>query len=281
MPEEKLKNCFDEKDFETSVFIKSHCGLTDYEYKKKNLALTIELPNNNKIYGANSLYCEYSIDNVDEIKSLTINSKKKWGQLKMKIEYMDSGEDKQFILGNEEKYIINKPKTIKIIFHSNEERNIPPFSVKISDTLIPANVVLIIIFVICSFIVIILIIFCIIIYIKRQRRLNNSGHNENNNHRNYNIENNENNSENTERIELENYLKRFKVVKFKDIKDKSLNFQCLFEYDIFDDNSEVIFNSCGHSYHFKCIKEYINKNIQDIKLKGFNCFYCFKPFLQK
>ena len=34
----------------------------------------------------------------------------------MKIEYFDLGEDKEFILGNEEKYNIYKSKNIKIIF---------------------------------------------------------------------------------------------------------------------------------------------------------------------
>lgn len=245
---------------------------------KKNLALTIELPDNNKIYGANSLYCEYTISNVDEIKSLTINSKKKWGKLKMQIEYMDSGEDKEFILGNEEKYIINKPKNIKIIFYSNEEKNIPPFSVKISDTLIPANIVLIIVFIICAFILFIIVIFCII-YFKRQRRRNNSGQNRDNRSRNIITKNNESSSEDTERIELENYLKKFKVVKFEDIKDKSKNFQCPIELEIIHDNSEVIFTSCCHSIHLNCLKEYINKNIKDIKLKGFKCHYCKTPLI--
>ena len=34
----------------------------------------------------------------------------------MKIEYFDEKEETEFILDNEEKYIINKPKNINIIF---------------------------------------------------------------------------------------------------------------------------------------------------------------------
>ena len=61
----------------------------------------------------------------------------------MRVEYFDSGEDKEYILGNDEKYLINKPKNIRIIFCSPDKKNTSPFAVKISDTLTPTNITLI------------------------------------------------------------------------------------------------------------------------------------------
>ena len=164
-----LKKCFEEEDFETAVYIKKYCGNINYEYKKISKILTISIPENNKFYGINPLYCEYTIINYDEIKSLTVQTKKKWGSLFMQIQYMDSGEDKELILGDEEKNIINKPKMIKIIFSSNEMKENQPFSVKIYNTLLPTNITLIIgiIFLIfLGFIVFIL----IFIYMRKQKK---------------------------------------------------------------------------------------------------------------
>ena len=52
----------------------------------------------------------------------------------MKVDYLDSGEDKEYILGNDEKYLINKPKNIRIIFCTSDKKNTSPFAEKISDT---------------------------------------------------------------------------------------------------------------------------------------------------
>ena len=262
-----LKNCFEEKDSETSLFIKKYCGIIEYDYIKKHNGLIITLPENNKLYGANSLYCEYTIHNYDEIKSITIHSKKNWGKLYMKIEYLDSMEEKEIILGNEEKYNIYKSKNIKIIFESKNMNNISPFSIKISNSLGPINITIIILIIVVAFILFIIIILSFI-YIKKKRK--NKKANINNNE-NINIQNDIYYGCNTERNEFINYLNQLKNVKFKDIKDKSLNNKCPFELEIFDDNSEVIFTSCNHTFHIKCLKAHIYKNIN---IKELKCFLC-------
>ena len=71
--------------------------------------------------------------NNDEITSLEIETTKNWGNITMKIKYMNSGED-IFILGNGENNVINEPKLIKIIFHSIEVKDNLPFSIKITNT---------------------------------------------------------------------------------------------------------------------------------------------------
>ena len=187
----------------------------------------------------------------------------------MKIEYFDEKEDTEFILDNEEKYIINNPKSIKIIFYSNDKKTSSPFSVKISNTLTPINIVLISIIIISSFIFVIIIIF-LIIYLKKLKR-NRTRTIIINNNRNYIIGINKG-EYSTERNELLIYLlKQFKKEKYKEIKEKSLNNCCPIEMTPFDDNSDIIFTSCNHTIHYDCLKEHATKNIH---LKEIKCFLC-------
>ena len=272
-----IKNCFKQEDFETSLFIKKYCGEVDYEYnKKKNRVITISLPQNDKLYGYTPLYCEYNINNREEIKSLTIQTKKNWGNLTMRVEYFDSGENRDFILGNDEKFLINKPKNILIIFSTSNKKDFSPFSMKISDTLTPINIKLISICTFSGFLGIIIIIFLIVFYRRRMKkrnrlsimmddnRINDGGIN------NYNISN-QVNGLSTERLGLINYLNQLKPVKYKIIKHKSLNAKCPIEMEDFDDKSEVVFTSCHHSFHFNCLKIYIDKNNN---LKELKCPLC-------
>ena len=194
----------------------------------------------------------------------------------MQIQYMDSGEDKELILGDEEKNIINKPKVIKVIFISNEKKDTPPFSVKIYNTLLPTNIALIvgiIFLVFLGFMVVIL----IFIYIRKQRR--NTIIIQNNRNNNYIINNNNiiesnNMGSNSDRI-LNNYLNKIKPVKFKDIKEKVINNNCPVERELFEDNNDIIFFNCHHAIHYNCLKEHISKNKD---LKELKCFYCNKIF---
>ena len=75
----------------------------------------------------------------------------------------------------------------------------------------------------------------------------------------------------SERNDLMNYFKCLKPLKFKDIKEKSNNITCPIEMTSFEENSNVVFTSCHHSFHYECIKQYISKNID---LKEFKCFLC-------
>lgn len=264
-----LKKCFEERKSETLVYVNKYCGILEYDYEEEyNKALIISIPKNDNLYGANPLYCEYTINNYEKIKSFSIETKKKWGFLYMRIEYMESSEDNEFILDNEEKYVINKPEKIKIIFYSNDIKDSPPFSVKITDVFTPVNIVIIIIIIICALLGLIFLVL-IIMCIRKQRRNMAIIINDN---RNYIIDIN-NGGTTTERNELINYLNKLKIYKFKDIKDKSINFICPIEMTAFDDNSEVIFTTCHHTFHYNCLKEYINRNIN---LKELKCFICNK-----
>lgn len=188
----------------------------------------------------------------------------------MKIQYLDIAEYNEIIFDNEQKYIINKPKSITIIFQSTEARTTSPFSVKISNALSSINIVIITIIIFVSFLVLILFILFIIYILKRQAR-----HMQNmpiiiNNNRNFIIDIN-NVGFNSERNGLMNYFRCLKPIKFKDIKEKSINNICPIEMTPFDGNSDVIFTSCHHSFHYECLKQHITKNID---LKEFKCFLC-------
>ena len=110
--------------------------------------------------------------NEEEIKSFTIETKSNWGEVKMKVKYEGLEEDNELVLGNDDKYIINKPKMITIIFYSNEVRNISPFSIKISSSSIPINNTIISIISFGGVLVICIIILAIIIYRRRMQRRN-------------------------------------------------------------------------------------------------------------
>ena len=184
----------------------------------------------------------------------------------MRVEYFDSGENRDFIFGNDEKFLINKPKNILIIFSTSNKKDFSPFSMKISDTLTPTNIKLISICTFSGFLGIIIIIFLIVFYRRRMKkrnrlsimmddnRINDGGIN------NYNISN-QVNGLSTERLGLINYLNQLKPVKYKIIKHKSLNAKCPIEMEDFDDKSEVVFTSCHHSFHFNCLKIYMIKII--------------------
>ena len=83
----------------------------------------------------------------------------------------------------------------------------------------------------------------------------------NNNGINNYIISNQFNGYNTERVGLMNYLSQLKPVKYMNIKNKSLNTKCPIEMEDFEDKSEIIFTSCHHSFHFNCLKNYIDKLI--------------------
>ena len=178
----------------------------------------------------------------------------------MKIEYEEIEEDNEFILDIEQKYIINNPKIIKIIFQSNEKKENSPFLVKISNSSSPLNNNIIALITFAAFLGFILLIL-FIIYLRRQRRRNAAIII--NNNANIFIDIN-NQGFSSERNRMINYINHLKSVKFREVKEKSINNNCPIEMTPFDDNSDVIFTSCHHSFHYECLKQHISKNI-DLK----------------
>lgn len=210
--------------------------------------------------------------NKDDVKSFTIETKSNWGEVKMKVEYEDLSEDNELVLGNGDKYIINKPKMIKIIFHSNEVREIFPFSIKISGSSIPIDNTIISIISFCGFLLIFIIIIIIIIYRRRMQRRNPGlaiiiNNNNINGYNNY-IVTNQIGGANSERVGLMNFLNQIKPIKFKDVKEKSNNNKCPIDIEYFSDKSDVVFiSSCSHSFHYHCFKDFIYKNINSKKIR--------------
>jgi len=215
------------------------------------------------------------LKNKEEIKSFTIETKSNWGEVKMKVKYEDLEEDNELVLGNGDKYIINNPETITIIFYSNEVRNISPFSIKISSSSIPINNTIISIISFGGVLVIFIIILAIIIYRRRMQRKNQGLaiiiNNNNINGINNFIMTNSPPEQSSDRVGLMNFFNQIKPIKFRDIKDKSINTKCPIDLVDFTGKSDVFFTICSHSYHYHCFKDYIYKNNN---LKELKCPLC-------
>ena len=240
---------------------------------KKKKTINISLPENKRgIYGFSPLYCEYTLENKDAIKSFTIETKSNWGEVKMKIEYEDFIGDNEYVLGNGNKYIINNLKMIRIFFYSNEERNTPPFSVKISSSSSPLNNTIISLISFSAVLLIFVFILAIIIYRRRMQRRNLGlatiiiNNNNNINGINNFIMTNSPDA-NSDRIGLINYLNQIKPIKFKDVKDKSINSKCPIDIVDFTGKSDVFFTNCYHSFHYHCFREYVFKINNSKELK--------------
>ena len=268
------KKCFEES--ETNI-LEKYCGNIHYELKKKK-NINISLPENKmkmKSYGFSPLYCEYKLNNKDEIKSLTIETKSNWGEVKMKVKYEDLLDDNELVLGNGDKYIINKPKMIIINFYSNEVRETSPFSIKISSSSMPINNTIISIISFCGVLFIFIIVIIIFIYRRKMQRrdlrlaiiINNNNINGVNNI----IMTNPIYGLNSERVGLINFLNQIKPIKFKDIKAQSKNTKCPIDIEYFTDKSDVFFTTCSHSFHYHCLKDYVSKNNN---LKELKCPLC-------
>lgn len=189
----------------------------------------------------------------------------------MKIEYEDLEEDNELVLGNGDKYIINNLKMIKIFFFSNEEKNTPPFSVKISSSSNPLNNTIISLISFSAVLLIFVIILAIIIYRRKMQRRNLGLAIIINNNNNINGINNfimtNSPDANSDRIGLMNYLNQIKPIKFKDVQDKSLNSKCPIDIVDFTGKSDVFFTNCSHSFHYHCFKEYVFKINNSKELK--------------
>jgi hypothetical protein len=262
------KRCFEESD---TKILEKYCGTINYELKKKK-SINIALPENKRnSYGFPPLYCEYQLKNKEDIKSFTIETKNSWGEVKMKIEYEDLEEDNELVLGNGDKYIINKPKIITIFFYSNDVRDNPPFSIKISSSSMPINKTIISLISFSGFLIIVIIIIAIIIYRRRMQRrnpgiaiiINNNNINGNNNFILTNPA-----PEPSDRFGLMNFLNQIKPIKFKDVKTKSKNNKCPIDIEYFTDKSDVFFIPiCSHTFHYTCFKEFICKNNNSKELR--------------
>jgi hypothetical protein len=258
---DSAKNCFEQEDLDTTSFIGQYCGKIDYNLKmKKNETLIITLPENKNI-GYFPLYCEFMLNNKDRITSLVIETTKNWGNINMKIKYMNSGED-IFILGNGEKNIINEPKLIKITFHSTEVKDNLPFSIKITNISTSIKITIISIILFCGFLGIIIIIIVVIICRKRMEKRNNritilSAY----------MVTNSTQGSSTERDGPMNYLNQIIPKKYINIKDKTKNTKCPIDIEYFNDKSDVYFTKCSHTFHCNCLKDYIcsNNNLKELK----------------
>ena len=272
------EKCFRQNDIQTMNYIKTYCGNISYFFKDNTGELSFSLPLHNRtLYGANGLYCEYTIYNIDDIESFTVETKNNWGRLKMQIKYLFSDISMEMLLGDGDRNVIKDAEELKIIFESNSQKNYPPFDIKIIDTFKSINQIILLIIILCAFVVLIILII-IIICIRRRKRIlirNNINNNLNNlylNNFNYNVDIN-----NTDRIDFIGYLKKIKTMKFKEVQkevNEIINTKCPIDIENFLPEDDVILTKCLHLFHYDCLKTFIEKNKTK---KEFKCPLCNNP----
>jgi hypothetical protein len=259
-------------------YIKTYCGNISYFFTDRTGELSLSLPlHNGTLYGANSLYCEYSIYNTDDIESFTVETKNNWGKLKLLIKYLFSDNSMEILLGDGDKNVVKDAEELKIIFESNSQKNYPPFDIKIIDTFKSISQIILLIIILCAFVVLIILII-IVICIRRRKRiliLNNINNNLNNlylNNFNYGIDIN-----NTDRINFMSYLKKIKSIKFKEVQkevNEIINPKCPIDIENFLPEDDVILTKCLHIFHYDCLKTFVEKNKTK---KEFRCPLCNNP----
>ena len=267
------KKCFEENDEKTKNYIAKYCGNVNYNFRDEDKSLSISLPKHSgSLYGNNKLYCEYIISNEDSIESITIYTKKNWGNLKVLIKYIFSETYYEIVLGNGDQNILLDIEELKIIFESDFIKKTSPFEVKILNTFTKKLKILIIVISIASFFILVAILI-IIICCRRRRKYANNINNLNNIYiNNLNIIN----DMSTDRMGLLNYLNIIKPIKFNEInvnKKGIKNLKCPIDIENFAPDSDVILTECLHLFHYDCIKNFIEKNK---KLKEFRCPLCKK-----
>jgi hypothetical protein len=259
------KKCFEQNDTKTVNHIKKYCGKLSYEFSNDEESISISLPMHDKsLYGTNKLYCEYTIYNEDSIGSFTIQTRKKWGSVKMRVKYFTSSKINEIILGDGDKHIIMDSELIKIVFESNNEKNTSPFEVKITKTFSSISKYIIALIVFCSVLGIIVIIILLIIWSRRPRRRSIVIKNNINNLNNIYINNiNVTSDSSSGRVSLMNYLEIVKPIKFHEVnlnKNELKGLKCPIDLEYFQPDSDVILTECLHVFHYDCLKTYIEKN---------------------
>jgi len=260
------KKCFEQNDTKTANYIQKYCGKLFYDFDEDDESLSISLPVHDKsLYGTNKLYCEYTIYNEDSIGSFTIQTSKKWGSVKMLVKYFSSSKINEIILGDGDKHIIIDSEKLKIVFESNNEKDISPFEVKITNTFSSINKYIIALISFCSALGIIAIIILLIIWCKRRLRRRRIVINKNINNLNNIYINNINiiNDTSSGRVSLLNYLEIVKPIKFSEVnldKNELKDLKCPIDLEYFDSDADVIVTECLHVFHYDCLKTYVEKN---------------------
>ena len=294
-----FSSCYDEESLRIQ---KNYCGNTYIQFKEENIA-TINLIENDGSYAAQNLYCEYIYDDLSQDVKFYYNLKivisplvKEYMKTLITITYIDNKSDKKTVTGESFEEEFKKIKRIKIqIYFENLLYKIP-LSIKITklEEKKNYNLYISIAIIIGACIICAIIIICVSrkaaqnarrrqeIYLQIARENQRRREEQLNRIRPGTSFDPSSSSEseisiieiNTQKIQqlLKSTLLPIKYYKYLGAKNGNSSSLCTICIEEFKEGkSKVSFTPCQHVFHYKCLKDWLMKNVLNPKCP--NCNY--------
>ena len=274
------KDIFMQCEDDSSNQIKNtYCG--NFTKTSKKNKMNLKLPKINGYYGLTNLFCEYFYINNQkqntEFKiTVSINSKYLYSAnennvlLGFKIYYNDNTFETITITTNSNSYSFIEVSFIQISYLSSDSYNENPFEIDIEYKNPSVRIGIYIIFII----IILCVILCgvSVFYFSRRASANARIRDiivlRNNN----NQSNNNDNEENKKKVEelLNNPLLLGERICLREYEKYGTNCTiCLEELKVGVD--KVSLTPCFHVFHFKCLSDWLRKNVSNLKCPNCNC----------
>ncbi len=242
---QRLLNCYDNSN--TLYFIQQYCGNTNLILIDDDIK--IKLPENNKLYGFENLYCRYTIFNSKGKSNKFYVKIKQNIYLSPSFKLMISEKNDNSNNNYDNSRIINKKKTtfeikdsieIYIDYYSTTSYSENPIEITIT---LKQNLSIIIILLICLILsIVFFILFIVILFINKNCFNRNSNQN-----KKKKIE---------ERKIAENLFQKIKFILFNDYKEKEKVNACSICLENFNPEDKIIINKCNHIFHLECLKKW-------------------------
>ena len=279
------ENC---EDYSSMQIQKEYCGET--EYSNNNKKSSISLPEKNGYYGLINLFCTYTYVNIQNSKTkfninIHLNEKYIYNNNKIYMKYIiyyyNHSYDMKTISNNDEKLSYEKISSFQFFIMSNDEYDDNPFTIQItySNGLFIDQIYIIFgIIILFIFICVIVIYCCTKKYNNRYRNLLNRNRIIINTQQNYEEIQRENNKKIIDTL-LSNPSLLGERICVKEFERYGTNCTiCLEELKINID--KVCLTPCNHVFHFKCVSDWLNKNLLELNLKCPNCNFDLSTMIQ-
>ena len=292
-------SCYDEESLRIQ---KNYCGNAYITLNEENIA-SISLIKNDESYAAQNLYCEYIYDDLSldvkyyyNLKIIISPLAKEYMKTSITITYIDNKSDKKPVTGNFFEEEFKKIKKIKIQIYFENLLYKDPLSIKLTKIEEKKNYNLYI----SIAIIIGACIMCVIIIIFLSRKASQNARRREEIYLQMARENQRRREEqfnrlhpgssidpsssseseisiieiNTQKIEklLKSTLLPIKYYKYLGAKNGNSSSLCTICIEEFKEGkSKVSFTPCQHDFHYKCLKDWLMKNVLNPKCP--NCNY--------
>ena len=268
------ENC---EDSSSKQIQKKYCG--DIEYSKKKSS--ISLPEKNGYYGLMNLFCTYTYVNEQKPKTkfnidIHLNEKYIRGDSKIYIQYIinfinDTYKIKTISRNEKEELSYDKVSNFKFFILSNDLYDDNPFTIQItySNGFLIDKIYIISVIIILFILIFIIIIYCCTKnYNERYRNILSRNHMVRNPQLNYEEIQRENNKKIISNLLSNPLLLGERIYEKKYEKNGTNCTICLEEFKINTD--KISLTPCNHVFHFKCLSDWLNESISNIKCPNCN-----------